>query len=64
MKTIFSFGIITTLLMYMFFSFGNKSWNPMTWNVASNYWFGSLSTLGWVFGLLIVTGKQIGRAHV
>lgn len=54
MKTIFSFGLITTALMYLFFSFGNHSWDPMTWNVSSTYWFGCLSSLGWIVGLLVV----------
>lgn len=54
MKIILLFGIITTLLMYVFFSFGNHSWNPMTWIYESIYWFGCLSTLGWIIGLLVV----------
>jgi hypothetical protein len=53
MKTILSYGIGTTLFMYIMFSFGSHSWDPMTWNWNSNYWFGCLSGLGWFTGILV-----------
>lgn len=54
MKTVLTFGLITTAMMYVFFSFGNHSWDPMTWNPLATYWFGVLSVLGWILGLLVV----------
>lgn len=53
MKTVLTFGLMTMALMYLFFSIGNHSWDPMTWTPESSYWFGALSILGWVLGLLV-----------
>lgn len=54
MSTISKFGFGTTAFMYVMFSFGNHSWDPMTWNSIATYWFGCLSATGWMTGLLVV----------
>ena len=53
MKTILTFGIGTTLFMYFFTSLYNHTWDIMNYSGDSVYWFGSLSAIGWIFGLLV-----------
>lgn len=53
MKTILLFGIVTMGLAYLFFSFGNHTWDPMQYNSDSTYWFGAISFLGWMTGLIV-----------
>jgi len=54
MKVILPLGIFTTVFVYVFTSFYNHTWNPMTFSNESIYTFASISALGWVAGLLWV----------
>lgn len=53
MKTILNLGLGTTLFMYVMFSFGSHSWDPMTWDPSVTYWFGGFSALGFMTGMMV-----------
>ena len=53
MKTTLRLGIFGTIFMYFMFSFFNKTWDPMQFSQNSVYWFGTLSAVCWIMGMLI-----------
>lgn len=54
MNTILKFGFGTTLFLYIMFSLGNHSWDPMLWESPSNYFFGTFSAMGFLTGMMVV----------
>jgi hypothetical protein len=53
MKTILAFGIGAMALCYLFISMYNHTWDIMDYSEGSVYWFGSLTSLGFITGCLV-----------
>jgi hypothetical protein len=53
MKTILTLGFSTGLFAYFFISLYNKTWDIMNFSGDSVYWFGSITAIGFIAGMMI-----------